>query len=534
MALGLAGRMVYLNVDQRAFLQKQGDARSLRFETLPANRGIIFDRNGEPLAVSTPVVSIWLDPTQAQLSTADVTKLAHAVGIDRAELAAKIGRYARHEFMFVKRRVSPQVANSVAELHIDGVHFEREYRRYYPAGETTAHVVGITNVDDQGQEGAELAFDRELKSVQGRKLVLRDRRGEAVKDVEYLTAPRFGRDLALSLDLRLQFFAYRELRSAIVDHDAKSGTVVMLDARTGEILALANEPSFNPNELTRVAPAARRNRAITDLYEPGSTVKPLTVLAALESGRFAEDSVIDTSPGYMRVGRLLVQDPSNRGVLSLGDVLARSSQVGIAKLALALDERMVFDTFMRAGFTDLTSCGLPGETNGRVPESQLRNPVVRATLAYGYGLTVTPLQLAHAYLMLATGGIRLPISILRRDAAPEGERVFEPEMVASIVRMMKGVDSVHGTAPKARVAGYAIAGKTGTARKVGPNGYDDERHVAFFAGLAPAADPRVVVIVVIDEPQGDKFGGGDVAGPVFARVVARAMRVLNVEPEAAS
>ena len=318
MALGLAGRMVYLNVDQRAFLQGQGDARSLRFETLPANRGIIFDRNGEPLAVSTPVVSIWLDPTQAQLSPADVANLARAVGMDRTELAAKIARYARHEFMFVKRRVSPQIATSVAELHIDGVHFEREYRRYYPAGETTAHVVGITNVDDQGQEGAELAFDRELKSVQGRKLVLRDRRGEAVKDVEYLTAPRFGRDLALSLDLRLQFFAYRELRSAIVDHDAKSGTVVMLDARTGEILALANEPSFNPNELTRVAPDARRNRAITDLYEPGSTVKPLTVLAALESGRFDEDSVIDTSPGYMRVGRLLVQDPSNRGRLSLG------------------------------------------------------------------------------------------------------------------------------------------------------------------------------------------------------------------------
>ncbi len=534
MALGLSGRMVYLNVDQRAFLQGQGDARSLRFETLPANRGIIFDRNGEPLAVSTPVVSIWLDPTQAQLNPADVANLARAVGMNRVELAAKIARYTSHEFMFVKRRVSPQIAASVADLHIDGVHFEREYRRYYPAGETAAHVVGITNVDDQGQEGAELAFDRELKSVQGRKLVLRDRRGEAVKDVEYLTAPRFGRDLALSLDLRLQFFAYRELRSAIVAHDAKAGTVVMLDARTGEILALANEPSFNPNELTRVAPDARRNRAITDLYEPGSTVKPLTVLAALESGRFSEDSVIDTSPGYMQVGRLLVKDPSNRGRLSLGDVLARSSQVGIAKIAMALDERTVFDAFLRAGFADPTSCGLPGEANGRVPESQLKNPIVRATLAYGYGLTVTPLQLAHAYLMLATGGIRLPISILRRESPPEGERMFEPDVIASIVRLMKGVDSVHGTAPKARVAGYEIAGKTGTARKVGPNGYDEGRHVAFFAGLAPAVDPRVVVIVVIDEPQGDKFGGGDVAGPVFARVVARALRVLNVEPEAAS
>jgi len=533
-ALGLAVRMAYLNVTERAFLQEQGDARSLRFETLAANRGIIFDRNGEPLAVSTPVWSIWLDPTQTTLSGIDVANLSRAVGVDARELTSKIGRYSRREFMFVKRRVSPQIAERVDALHIDGVHFEREYRRYYPAGETAAHVVGITNVDDQGQEGAELAFDGELKSVQGRKLVLKDRRGQSVKDVEYVTAPRFGRDLALSVDLRLQFFAYRELRSAIEDHHAKSGSVVMLDARTGEILALANDPSFNPNELTRVGADARRNRAITDLFEPGSTVKPLTVLAALESGRFNEDSVIDTTPGYMHVGRMLVKDPVNRGPLSLAEVLARSSQVGIAKIVQALDERMVFNAFVRAGFSELTSCGLPGEVIGTIPDSQLRNAIVRTTLAYGYGLTVTPLQLAQAYLMLATGGVRLPISILRRDTPPQGLREFDTETVATLVRMMTGVDSVHGTAPKSRVAGYEIAGKTGTARKVGPNGYDEERHVAFFAGLAPAVDPRVVVIVVIDEPQGDKIGGGEVAGPVFARVVARALRVLNVEPEVAS
>lgn len=534
MALGLAARMTYLNVTERTFLQEQGDARSLRFEMLPANRGIIFDRNGEPLAVSTPVESVWFDPTRTKLSSTDIANLARAIGLDGRELARKIGRYSGHEFMFVKRRVSPEITARVAALHIEGVHFQREYRRYYPAGETAAHVVGITNVDDQGQEGAELAYDGELKSVQGRKLVLRDRRGQAVKDVEYVAAPHFGRDLALSLDLRLQFFAYRELRTAIEDHHAKAGSVVMLDAHTGEILALANEPSFNPNELTRAGADARRNRAVTDVYEPGSTVKPLTVLAALESRRFAEDSVIDTTPGYMYVGRMLVKDPINRGPLSLGEVLARSSQVGIAKVAMALDERMVFDTFVRAGFASPTSSGLPGEVDGRVPDSQLKNPVVRTTLAYGYGLTVTPLQLAQAYLTLATGGIRLPISILRLDAPPAGERAFETDIVAAIVRMMTGVDSLHGTAPKARVAGYTIAGKTGTSRKVGPDGYDEDRHVAFFAGLAPAVDPRVVVIVVIDEPQGDIFGGGDVAGPVFSRVVARALRILNVEPEAAS
>jgi cell division protein FtsI (penicillin-binding protein 3) len=534
MALGLTARMVYLSVTERAFLQEQGDARSLRFETLAANRGIIFDRNGEPLAVSTPVWSVWLDPSEETLSSADVANLARAVAMDPRELATKISRYAHRDFMFVKRRVSPQVRDGVGALHITGVHFEREYRRYYPAGETAAHVVGITNVDDQGLEGAELGFDGELKSVQGRKRVLRDLNKRSVKDVEYVTAPRFGRDLALSIDLRLQFFAYRELKSAIEDHHAKSGSIVMLDARTGEILALANGPSFNPNELTRVGADVRRNRAITDLFEPGSTVKPLTVLAALESGRFNEESVIDTSPGYMHVGRMLVKDPLNRGPLSLGDVLARSSQVGIAKIVQALDERMVFDTFVRAGFTELTSCGLPGEVIGTIPSSQLKNPIVRTTLAYGYGLTVTPLQLAQAYLMLATGGVRLPVTVLRRDGPPQGQRGFDANTVGTLVRMMMGVDSVHGTAPKSRVAGYEIAGKTGTARKVGPNGYDEDRHVAFFAGLAPAVDPRVVVIVVIDEPQGEKIGGGDVAGPVFARVVARALRVLNVAPEVAS
>ncbi len=533
-ALGLAGRMVYLNVTERAFLQEQGDARSLRFETLAANRGIIFDRNGEPLAVSTPVWSIWLDPKESPIGEADVANLAGAIGENGSELATRIARYSQREFVYVKRRVSPQISDRVRALRIEGVHFEREYRRYYPAGETAAHIVGITNVDDRGQEGAELEFDAELKSVQGRKLVLKNAQRESVKDVEYVAAPQFGRDLALSVDLRLQFFAYRELESAIQAHHAKSGSIVMLDARSGEILALANGPSFNPNDLTRAGADARRNRAITDLFEPGSTVKPLTVLAALESGRFDETSVVDTTPGYMRVGRMVVRDPINRGPLMLKDILARSSQVGIAKITQALGDRMVFNAFVRAGFTEPTSCGLPGEVVGTIPDAQLRNPVVRTTMAYGYGLTVTPLQLAQAYLMLAAGGVRLPISIVRRDSPPQGTREFAAKTVATLVQMMTGVDSVHGTAPESRVAGYEIAGKTGTSRKVGPNGYDPNRHVAFFAGIAPAVDPRVVVVVVINEPQGDRIGGGAVAGPVFSRVVARALRVLDVEPEAAS
>jgi cell division protein FtsI (penicillin-binding protein 3) len=532
-ALALLARMMYLHVTEQAFLKRQGDARSLRLETLPAYRGIIFDRHGEPLAVSTPVLSAWVDPSRTRLSSVEIIRLAHATQQDADALARRLDRARERAFIYIKRRISPDQAERIKALEIAGVHFDREYRRYYPTGETTAHVVGITNVDDRGQEGAELSFDSELAGSDGKKRVLKDRRGNPIKDVESLTAPRFGRDLRLSLDLRLQFFAYRELKSAIAHHGARSGSVVLLDARSGEILALANQPSFNPNDPGHLVTEAMRNRAITDVYEPGSTVKPLTVLAAIESGRFGARSIVDTSPGYLRVGRKLIEDPLDRGAISMQDVLAKSSQVGVAKIALALPEDAVLRAFVRAGFGDLTGSGLPGEVSGSLPHA-LRNPIVRATLAYGYGLAITPLQLASSYLTLATGGVRVPISILRRDDPPMGERVFNRDQVRDVVRMLESVTGPTGTAPKARVAGYRIAGKTGTARKVGAEGYDDARHVAFFAGLAPAEDPRLVLIVVVDEPRGLKTGGGDVAAPVFSRVMSRALRVLNVEPEAAS
>jgi len=532
-ALGLLGRLAFLNVTERAFLQQQGDARSLRVETLPAYRGIIFDRNGEPLAVSTPVMSAWLDPSETRLSSSEIIRVARILDLNADELAGRLSKARDREFVYVKRRVAPEAAARIVALGIEGIRFEREYRRYYPTGEATAHVVGITNVDDRGQEGAELAYDGELAGRDGRKRVLKDRRGNPIKDIEYLSAPRFGRDLALSLDLRLQFFAYRELKSAIEHNGARSGSLVLLDAQSGEILALANQPSFNPNDASHRVTEAMRNRAITDIYEPGSTVKPLTVLAALESRKFRSDSVIDTSPGYFRVGRKLIQDPLNRGMLSIGEVLAKSSQVGVAKIALALEERAVHDAFVRAGFGDFAGSGLPGEVCGALP-GELRNPIVRATLAYGYGLAVTPLQLASGYLTLATGGIRLPVSVLRRDQPPSGERVFDADQVAQVIRMMEGVATIDGTAPKARVAGYRIAGKTGTARKVGSQGYDDARHVAFFAGLAPVEQPRLVLVVVINEPRGIASGGGEVAAPIFSRVMTRALRVLNVEPEVAS
>jgi len=529
----LLARMVYLNVTERAFLQREGDARSLRVETLPAYRGIIFDRFGEPLAVSTPVKSAWLDPSQTTLSSTQIVRLARTLGEYPDALARRLDAAKGREFVYLKRRIGPEEAARVAALDIDGINFTREYRRYYPTGEATAHVVGITNVDDRGQEGAELAYDGELAGRDGKKRVLKDLRGNPIKDVEYVSAARFGRDLSLSLDLRLQFFAYRELKAAIEQHSAHAGSLVLLDARSGEILALANQPSFNPNDPGQPVTSAMRNRAITDVYEPGSTVKPLTVLAALESKRFNVDSQIDTSPGYFRIGQKLVEDPVNRGVLSLAQVLAKSSQVGVARIALALDNDAVHNAFIRAGFGEIAGSGLPGEVAGELPD-QMKNPLVRATLAYGYGLEITPLQLATGYLALATGGVRLPVTIRRLDAAPQGERVFDEATVREVVHMMEGVALPGGTAPKARVAGYRIAGKTGTARKVGPGGYDEDRHVAFFAGLAPVAEPRLVLIVVIDEPQGPVIGGGEIAGPVFSRVMARALRVLDVEPEVAT
>jgi cell division protein FtsI (penicillin-binding protein 3) len=529
--VGIVGRIGYLNVTQREFLQGQGDARSIRSELIPAYRGLVYDRFGEPLAVSTPVVAVWTDPSQGSLGDADVSELAKVLELNEQALVAELRNNAKREFLYLRRRVSWDTAQVVRGLHIDGVYFQSEYRRYYPAGETTAHVVGMTGIDDGGLEGVELAYDATLRGEQGRKVVLKDRRGETIKDLEFVAAPRFGEDLRLSLDLRLQFLAYRELKAAVAGHGAVSGSLVMLDVTTGEILALVNQPSYNPNELHPGDAAGMRNRAVTDTYEPGSTVKPFTVLAALQTGRFTPDTLIDTAPGYFRVGSKLIEDPVNRGVLSLSESLQKSSQVGIAKVALQLEDRAVFDTLIRAGVDGYIGSGLPGEAVSAISDAGLDNSVVRATLAYGYGLAVSPLQLAQAYLTLATGGVRLPLTVVRQDSPPPGERVFPVELVRQVITMMEGVTADNGTAPKARVAGFRVAGKTGTTRKVSAHGYDDERHVALFAGMAPASDPRLVIVVVINEPQGDVRGGGGVAAPVFSRVIARSMRLLGIKPD---
>ena len=528
---GLIGRVVFLNVTEGQFLIDQGERRAIRAQAIPAHRGVIYDRYGEPLAVSTPAAAVWVNPARAPVSAKNLQIVAQVLDIDRHALKAKLLRQAQKHFVYLDRGVPWDDMQTLAALDLPGIELQPEYRRFYPAGETAAHVVGLTNIDDSGIEGIEKSFNDRLQGQPGKKIVLRDRLGNTIKDLDYVSAPRYGNDLTLSLDLRLQFLAYRELKAAVQSHKARSGSLVMLDVRTGEVLALVNQPSYNPNEATDPRSGGMRNRAVTDLYEPGSTIKPFTALAALEDGQFNPQSMIETAPGYFRIGRNLVQDPVNRGTISLEMVLKKSSQVGIAKVALALDDRAVFDVLSRAGVGQYVGTGLPGEVVGKLTDAGLNKPIVRVTLAYGYGLAITPLQLAQAYSILASGGVRRPVSILRQNQPPPGERIFEQSLVQDVVHMMEGVTDPGGTAPQARIEGYRVAGKTGTIRKVGADGYDDKRNAAWFVGMVPASQPRLVTVVLIDEPKGGVRGGGTVAAPVFGRVMARALHMLGIPPD---
>lgn len=532
--LGLAGRIVYLTVAEGDFLIGQGDSRSVRTVSIPAYRGVVYDRFGEPLALSTPAAAIWTDPSKKTLDAVDLAPLADLLELNTDRLMEQLSRNSKREFFYLKRRVSWGEVQQVKALGLEGVYFDREYQRYYPAGETAAHVVGLTGIDDSGLEGIELSFEERLRGVPGEKEVLLDLRRQPIKNLKFGQPPRYGEDLTLAIDLRLQFLAYRELKAAVESHKAASGSVVMLDVATGEILALVNQPSYNPNDRADRPAQGMRNRAITDAYEPGSTIKPFTVLAALETGRFSADTVIDTAPGHFRVGNKLITDPVDRGSITLETALQKSSQVAIAKVALELDDRAVYDALVRAGINEYAGTGMPGESAGSMSDLGLRYPVVRAVLSYGYGLAVTPLQLAQAYLTLATGGVRLPLSIVRQPQAPAGERVFSQTLVAEVLRMMEGVTDPTGTAPRAHVEGFNVAGKTGTARKVGVDGYDDERHATWFAGIAPATRPRLVTVVMINEPKGTDKSGGSVAAPVYGRVMARALRLLGVSPDEVS
>lgn len=530
---GLAFRVSYLTVTEGQFLAHQGDARSIRSETIEAHRGGIYDRHGEVLALSTPVRAAWTDPSRYTFSASELERIAAVLELPVATLNERLGPTARRtrQFAYLKRQLNEADVAALTALEIDGLFFRTEYRRFYPAAEVAAHVVGNTSVDDLGLEGIELAFDRQLSGQPGNRRVLKDRRGNLIDVLSYGDHARFGMDLTLSIDLRLQYLAYRELKAAVQDQRAVGGSLVMLDARSGEVLAMVNQPSYNPNEPLPADYAGQRNIAVTDTFEPGSTVKPFTVLAALEAGTFEPGTVIDTHPGYLRVGNKLIEDPVNRGKLTLTDALARSSQVAIAKVALALEPRAVFDVLARAGLGAFIGTGLPGEAPGRLTDEGLDSPLVRSVLAYGYGLAVSPLQLAQAYLTLATGGVYRPVTVLRQAQPEHGQRVFAAAQTRQVLGMMEAVTAAGGTAPEARLAHYRVAGKTGTARKLRDGAYNDDRHVALFAGIAPASAPRIVMIVIVDEPNTRRVGGGATAAPIFAQVADQALKLLGAAPD---
>ena len=514
-----------------AFLQGQGEARYVRTAELPAWRGNIVDRRGEVLAASTPVISLWANPPVLAQSER-IDELAAALDIRPAQLRQRLQRYADKAFVYLKRQMTPGAARRVLRLQIAGVSGQREYQRYYPAGEVTVHLLGITDVDDRGIEGLELAYDGRLSGLPGRKQVIKDRYGGVVRDVGELEPARPGRSLQLSIDLRLQYLAHKELQRAVALSGARAGSVVTLDSRTGEVLALVNHPTYNPNRRGAVVPGHSRNRALTDMFEPGSTMKPLTLVAAFESGLFTPDTLIDTAPGRVRVGARTLLDPVNYGAISVARVLEKSSQVGIVKIALQLEEHSVWRTFNRFGLGQNPGTVFPGESAGIMPYREHRRPIERVTLAYGYGLAVTPLQLARAYAVIASGGRLLLPSLTRLEAtAVSAPQVVAPGVADSVLNIMRGATRPTGTARRARVEGYSVAGKTGTAHKASSNGYADDRYLAYFAGIAPASAPRLVTIVLIDEPKGDHYYGGEVAAPVFSRITAAALRLLNVVPD---
>ncbi|KAB7623868.1 penicillin-binding protein 2 [Alkalilimnicola sp. S0819] len=527
----LLWRALDLQVLRQDFLQGQGDARHLRVMEIAAHRGVISDRNGEALAISSPVQSVWAHPGRLLEQSARLPELARVLGRDAGRLRAYLQRRAGREFVYLERHVSPDLAEDVMGLAVPGVYLQREYRRFYPAGEVTGQLLGFTNVDDQGQEGVELAFDDWLTGTVGAKRVMRDRHGRAIKDVERLREARPGKPLVLSIDRRLQYLAYRELKAAYQQHKARSASLVLLDVSTNEVLAMVNQPAFNPNDRSAIRPGHYRNRAVTDVFEPGSTIKPFTVAAALESGEYQLDSVVHTSPGVVRVGGHPIRDPRDYGTIDLATVLHKSSTVGAAKLALELPPDALWGLLARSGFGMGTGAGFPGESGGHLASRPPRRPIERATLAYGYGLSATPLQLAQAYSVLAADGALRPVSFLRsREPAP-AKQVLSPELARAVRQMMEGVVANGGTGRRAAVPGYRIAGKTGTSKKSVAGGYADDRYVALFAGMAPASKPRLVCVVVIDEPRDGKFYGGLVAAPVFSKVMGGALRLLNVPPD---
>jgi cell division protein FtsI (penicillin-binding protein 3) len=536
--MALLWKMFTLLLVDRDFLQGQGDARTLRVEPLVAHRGMIVDRNGEPLAVSTPVKSIWVNPRELSRNESDIRRLADALQLNADSLVASVVAAAEREFQYVRRRMPPAEADQVLALRIPGVYARQEYQRYYPQGEVTAHVLGFSNVDDIGQEGLELAFDDWLKGVPGRQQVIKDRRGRIIRELDTLQSAQPGNTLELSIDFRIQNLAYKELKSEFIYRRASAASAVVLDVKSGEVLAMVNQPSFNPHNRGSISDfGALRNRAVTDLFEPGSTLKTFTAIAAIESGLYDRTTVVNTSPGRMRVGRYWVEDRGlNFGQISLEEMLVKSSNVYSARIALAVGHEALRDVLLRVGFGESPASGFPGERGGVMPNHRIWHDIETATLSFGYGMSTSALQLAQAYAVIANNGVRQPITILKggNEGPSSGgaQQVIDPDVVAQVKSMLQAVvDPALGGSDSASVPFYSIAGKTGTARVVGAGGYQANLHNSMFAGFIPADDPRIVVIIIINEPQGSQRYGSQVAAPVFARIASGAMRLLDVSPD---
>ena len=526
-----AGRQVF----ETDFLQKEGKRRHLSVVKMPAYRGMIKDRRGEVLAVSTPVDSVWVNPRAMPGDDRAIARLAKILHMKVDDFRDFLGRYSRRAFVFVKRRVSPDIAEQVAslskELGVNAFGLQREYRRYYPTGETFSHVIGFTNVDDEGQEGLELIYNSILDGEPGKKYVIRDGKRRVVNDIEQLSAPRAGKDLLLSLDSRLQSLAYKAVKAAKIKHKAKSVSAVVLDVKTGEVLAMVNQPGFNPNGSRSNKNGRLRNRVMTDAYEPGSTMKPFIVAAGLDMDVVDVDSTLDTSPGYYSIGRYLVKDHHNNGVVDLETLLKKSSNVGASKIALDIDAGDLFSFMSSLGFGQPPNTGFPGEVAGQLRDFGSWAQIDQATLSFGYGISVSTLQLAMACAALGNDGVANSVSLIKTDKPEQSHRVMSEQAAKSVVKMLEAVASKDGTAPLAAVEGYRVAGKTGTVKKYSPKGYEEKNYRAVFAGVAPAENPRLAMAVVVDEPSAGKFYGGDVAAPIFSEVMAGGLRLFNIVPD---
>ena len=536
--LVIAWKVGMLHIAERDFLQDQGDARTIRTVPLVANRGLITDRNGEPLAVSTPVQSIWVDPRKIARDSETIRILARQLELNESVLEQNINSKSNLEFLYLKRRLSPAEAKRVLNLNLEGVYSQQEYQRFYPQGEVTAHLIGFSNVDDIGQEGLELTYDEWLRGVPGKRQVMKDRRGNIIEELNTIQTAQPGKSLELSIDFRIQNIAYRELKEEFITRRAKGASIVVLDVVSGEVLAMANQPSYNPHNKSGMTDfSVLRNRAITDVFEPGSTVKAFTIAAALETGLYSPGTIIETSPGWMMVSGNEVKDLFDYGTLTTAGVITKSSNVGSSKIALDIGAEPIRDVMARVGFGEVLGTGFPGERSGVLPNPRKWGRHVTATFSFGYGLSATALQLANAYSVLADNGIRKPASLLKlSDQAIKDvrrEKVIEAEITSEVRKMLRTVvdASSGGSALEANVPFYSVAGKTGTAHVVGEAGYEENLHNSLFVGMLPASDPRIVIVVVINEPKGDEHYGGQVAAPVFSRVAAGAMRILNISPD---